>query len=359
MVVGVTNAIPQLDMYQLGKEVTYGSAVAQTRRFRAFELHWNDLAGQRSYVPPYRIGRMGKVTDTPTITRTGLADSSFVTDLSFEDVLWPLLNFKGGVVASAEKTVGQNDREWIFQNDPNTADPLPDAYTLARRFSDGTTNWDRTVPGVIVSGFEISADGDGDVMKMTVNFWGRASTTTAITGGLSLSTPFNKVPALKATIGINDTWAAMDVLGAAPTYGVGTTISTTIKSFTYRMDTGLSPALFIGDGRTDPAKHRPGPRGAELEFNAEFNANVNTEITKAETGAKRYIRLLIEGDRIGTGYNRTLLIQGAYVVPDGGMGEDGGESDGAHTKTLRYVSLPDDDTEFDEFRVINTLSAFP
>jgi hypothetical protein len=360
MVVGVANAVSQLDIYQLGKESTYGAEIPATRRFRAKELHWNDLSGQRIYVPPYKIGRMGKVNDVGTVTRTGLADSSFLMDLSFEDILFSLLaGFKGGVVAGAELTASQGDRPWTFQNDPNTYDPQPDSYTLERRFA-STSLWDRTVPGVLVSGFEIRASGDGDVFEQTVNFWGRASNSNAITGALSLSSPFTNVPALSVKAYIDDTWAAMDVLGAAPSYGGGTQISTTITGIMLAVDTGNIPALYMGDGRTDPSKHQAVARGMELTLECEFNATVNAEIAKAEAGAKRYIRLLIEGARIGTGYNKTILAQGAFIYPDGGLGEDGGENDkGIHTKTLRLVSLPDDDTEFDEFRVINTIATYP
>jgi hypothetical protein len=174
-----------------------------------------------------------------------------------------------------------------------------------------------------------------------------------------LPTPFTVIPALQWTFGIDDTWAAMDVFGTAPTYGVGTDVGTTVRSFTYRYFTGIMPALYIGDGRTDPAKHRFLPRGAELELTVEYNATIDVERTKAASGAKRYIRLLGEGLRIGTGFNNTVLLQGAFVYPDGGFGEIGGESDGAETVTLRLESLPDDDTEDTEIRIINNISAFP
>ena len=358
MVVGVANAQKEFRKLQIGKETVYGTEVAATRILRILGLDWNDQSQQSQYIPEYSIGRMSMHTDVGTIIRSGFG-GRVETDLSFEDVLFPLLaGFKGGVVASAEKTVGQNDREWIFQNDPNTGDPTPDSYTLERRLSNGSTNWDRTVTGLLVSGIEIAGDAGGDVIKLNYDVWGRAPNGNAI-AALSLPTPFTIVSALNTKLYFDDTWAAMDILGAAPSYGGGVQIATTMKSFSWKYTGGINPALYIGDGRTDPAKHRFTRRGVELEMTVEFNASVAAELTKAETSSKRYVRLLIEGARIGTGYNKTVVLQGAFIYPDGGIGEVGSDEDGTEVITLRLESLADDDTEDTEVRVINTLSAFP
>lgn len=359
MATGVTNALRQFRKLQIGKESTYGTEVAATRILRIIDLNWPDRGFLRTYTPDYSIGRLTRRTDVPTVTRTGIEGGSYGTDFSFEDILFPLLaGFKGGVTAGAELTVSQGDRPWVFQNDPNTGDPTPDSYTMERRISNGATNWDRTALGVLVESFEISSDQGGDVTKLTVNFWSRAPNSNAI-ASLSLPTPFTPLAALGWKAYIDANWAAMDVAGAAPSRGGGTQIATTIRSFTFRYHTGISPALFIGDGRTDPSKHRFLPRGAELEMSVEWNANVETERAAAEAGSKRYVRLLGEGARIGTGFNKTMKIQGAFVYPDGGFGEIGGETDGAETLTLRLESLPDDDTEDVEIEVINTLATFP
>lgn len=365
MATGVANALRQFRKLQIGKETVYGTEVAATRVLRIIDLNWADQGNLRTYTPDYSIGRLTRRTDVPTVTRTGLIGSSFSTDFSFEDILFALLaGFKGGVTPGAELTVGMGDRPWVFQLDPNTGDPTPDSYTMERRISNGSTNWDRTALGVIVESFELSADQDGDVTKLTVNFWSRAPNDNAI-ATLSLQTPFSPLSALGWKLYIDDTWVAMDVAGAAPTRGGGTLIATTMKSFTYRYFGGLVPALFIGDGRTDPSKHRFLPRGAELEMTVEYNAAVETERTHAAQVPvaalpKRYVRLLGEDGRIGaTGFNKTIKIQGAMVYTDGGFGSIGTSADGAETVSLKLESLPDDDTEDTEIEVINTLAAFP
>src|SRR5574342_356330 len=116
MATGVANALRQFRKLQIGKEATYGTEVPATRILRIIGLRWNDLGSLRTYTPDYSIGRLTRRTDVPTVTRTGLEGSSYDTDFSFEDILFPLLaGFKGGVTAGAELTVGQNDRPWVFQ----------------------------------------------------------------------------------------------------------------------------------------------------------------------------------------------------------------------------------------------------
>jgi hypothetical protein len=269
------------------------------------------------------------------------------------------MGFKGGVTASTEKTVGQGDLEWIFKLDPNTGDPTPDSYTLERRLSDGTTMWDRTVAGCLVPQFTISAEQNGDVTNLAYDWWGSAPNANAITAALSVPAVFTMLPALSWKVFFDASWAAMDTFAAAPSYDGGAQIATTVKSFTLTYKGGIEPALYIGDGRTDPSAHRFRRRGFELSMDVEYNANVLAEQAKAAAGSKTYVRLLGEGARIGTGFNKTFLAQGAFVYPDGGFGEIGGDDDGAETLSLKLESVSDDDAEDCEIKVINTIATFP
>ena len=360
MVAGVANAAKQYRKLQIGKETTYGIEVAATRMLRILGLTWNDLGSQRQYLPDYNLGRMSMHSDVGSIIRTGLI-GHVETDFSFEDVLFPLLaGFKGGVAASAEKTVGMGDYEWVFTLDPNTGDPTPDSYTLERGLGDGTTTWPATAPGVLVPQMEISVADDPDVTKLAYGIWGRAPNTNAL-AALTPPAVFTTLPGLSWKLYFDDTWAAMDILGAAPSYGGGAQKATTMRSFTWRRKGGINPALYLGAGQTDPQGFKFKARGVELEMEVEFNAVVEAERVKAATsGTKRYVRLLGEGARIGaSGYNKTILLQGSYIYPDGGFGEIGRDADGTETVSLRLETVADDDTEDCEIRLINTINAFP
>lgn len=358
MTTGVANAQKVFRELQIGKETGgYGVEAAATRMLRILGLTWADLGNQRQYIPDYDIGRMSKHSDVGSIVRTGIT-GRVETDLSFEDILFPLLaGFLGGVTG-AEITATQGDILRIFKLDPNTGDPTPDSYTMEFQLSDGTTNWPRTAPGILVRQIEISAAQDGDVSKLAYDIWGTAPNSNTL-AALTPPAPFTRLPVLNWRLFLDDSWAAMDILGAAPSYGGGAQISTTMKSFTWRYVGGIEPALYIGDGGTDPSGFRFTRRGVELEMELEWNATLAAERTKAEASAKRYVRLLGEGARIGTGYNKTVLLQGSFLYPDGGFGEVGREADGTEVVTVRLETVADDDTEDTEVRIINTLATFP
>jgi len=358
MVAGIANAQKPFRKFQIGAESNYGVEVAATRLLRILTPTWDDLGASELYTPNYDIGRMSKNSDVATPTRTGLA-GRIETDFSFEDVLLPL---KAGFMAAtgAEKTVGQGDYEYLFKLDPNAGDPTPTSFTAEFQLSNGTTLWPRTVTGLLVPQMEISAGIDGDVTKLSYEFFARAPNSNAL-AALTPPTPFTTLPVLNWKFYIDDTWAAMDILGAAPTFGGGAQAATTVRSFTWRYQGGISPALYIGAGQTDPQGFKFSKRGPELELELEWNATLNTERTKAEASpsAKRYIRLLGEGARIGTGYNKTILLQAALIYPKGGFGPLGRDADGTEVVTLRLEGVADDDTEDTEVRVINSLTAFP
>jgi hypothetical protein len=358
MVAGVANAQKQYRKLQIGKETTYGIEVAATRMLRILGLTWNDLGSNRQYIGDYNLGRMSMHSDVGSIIRSGVM-GRVETDFSFEDILFALNAGFMTDLTGAEVTVGQGDYRYDFKLDPNTGDPTPTSWTLERQLSDGTTNWPATATGILVPQIEISVPSDPDVTKLAYDFWGRAPNTNAL-AALSPPTPFTVLPGLQWKLYINDTWAAMDTFAAAPSYAGGAQKSTTLRSFTWRRKGGIDPALYIGAGQIDPQGFNFKARGVELEMEVEFNAVIEAErLLAATSGSKRYVRLLGEGARIGTGYNKTILLQGSYIYPDGGFGEIGRDADGTEIVTLRLETVADDDAEDCEVIVVNTLSTFP
>lgn len=341
----VTSTIKKYRKTQIGKEVTPGTEVAATRILRLLNASWNDYASWQKYVPEYDIGRLSLTPEVGEITRKGMT-ARFETDLTFEDILFPLLfGFKGGVTPT-EQTVGEGDQLWTFQNAPTLADPAQESATIEQRFSNGTTHYDRTSTFMMLSQFEISADQGGDASKITMELFGRTSNDNAITGALTLPTPFDLIAALDWALYVDDTWGGLG----------GTQIQSAMRSFTFRYMTGLSPALYIGDGRLDMADVRLGPRGAELEMTWENGASMDTELGKFESNAKRFIRLEATGDQIGAGENKRVRIDGAYQYDN--IGEPG-EADGNDTRTLSLRTVADDDSNDLLVEVLNSLTAYP
>lgn len=352
MVTGVTNTVKTKRKAQVGKETVYGTAVAQTKPLHLLDIDFADQGTQRSYIPAYWTGVMSTNQDTPTITRTG-AIIKCDTDWTWEEGLLPFYMGMKGAVTAAEITGGQSDFLRIFTNTPTTFDPTPDPYTFAFQMS-GSGNFPMRMPGALCRSIEISADVGGDVTKLSYELWGHTTDSTALT--VLALTDVTEHSALAWKFGSDTTWAAMDTLAAAPSYDVATDVTTTVRRFTWRYTTGIEPANYIGQGVTHPSIHRPSVRGAELELEVEGNTqSLTTWKAVATSGSKVFIRLLGEGARIGTGYNRTLLMQGAYIFPDGGYGSFGPEADGADTVTLRLQTVHDTTSSEDiEVRTINT-----
>jgi len=344
----VPSTIKKYRKFQVGTETVAGTEVAATRVIRALNVNWNDAGSWRKYVPMYDIGRMSLDPDVGEITRQGLL-GKVETDLTFEDFLLPLLHGYKGAVTPVEQNVGEGDWLWTFKNAPTLADPAPDTFTAEFRMSNGTANYDRTTSFCVVSSIEISADQGGDASKLTYDFFGRTANGNAITGALTLPTPFDLIAALDWKLYVDPSWATL-----------GTTqISTAMRSFTWRYNTGIMPALFIGDGRLDHADIRVQPRGAELSMEWEFGASADAERTAFEANSLRFIRFEAEGAQIGAGDNKRITIDGAYQYGDGGFGELGREADGNDTVPLTLRTVAESDTNDLSVAVLNSLATFP
>jgi hypothetical protein len=347
---GIANALKDFRVIQVGKETTLGISVAATRMLRVLDLSYNGAGSWRHYRPRYSIGRVTLQPDVGTITRKGF-EGRIETDLSFEDILLPLLmGFEGGVTGG---TVGPDGQyTWTFQNDPNAGDPAPDPYTLEFRMSDGTTNWDKEVPGLLCSAIEISWDSDSDAAKLSFEVFGRSPVDEGSFAALSLPTPFEVVPALKFQLGISANWATM--VGGSPTEK-----DTTLRSMTWRYNTGITPGLFAGDGRLDYSNYRFGRRGVELTMECEWNATIAAERTAFEAGSKRYIGLEALGSLIGGTTYKQVSLWGSYIYNDNGFGEIGRDDDGKEVVTLGLMSVADDDTNDTKVEIINSVATFP
>lgn len=344
----VASTIKKYRKFQIGTEVTPGTEVAAARIIRALNVSWNDPGSWRKYVPMYDIGRMSLDPDQGEITRKGML-AKVETDLTFEDFLLPLLHGYKGAVTPVEQNVGEGDYLWTFKNAPTLADPAPDSFTAEFRMSNGTNNYDRTATFCVVTAIEISADQGGDASKLTYDFFGRTPNGNAITGALTLPTPFDLIAALDWQLFVDASWANLG----------NTQISAAMRSFTWRYNTGISPALYIGDGRLDHADIRVQPRGAELSMDWEFGASADAERTAFEANSLRFIRLQAEGAQIGAGDNKRITIDGAYQYGDGGFGELGSEADGNDTVSLSLRTVAESDTNDLQVEVLNSLATYP
>lgn len=349
----VNNTIAQFRKVQIARESTRGTEVPAVRIMRIRSFDDGDPGSWRMWVPDYFVGRMGDVPDAGEITRKGYL-GRIETALSFEDVLFPFMSgLKGGfTLPLTETTGGQGDMLWAFKVQPNAADPAPYAFTMERRYSDGTNSFDRTGTFVMSNGIEISASQDDDVTKLAYDIWGRTPNNNAITASLTLPTPFDIVAALDWKLYINNTVGAIG----------STNIATTLKSFTWRYNTGISGKLMMGDGRLDAADYSYSQRGATLELECEVNSAIlhstTGERAQFENGAKRYIRLEALGSQIGTGLFKRVRLDASYIYNDNGFGRLGSESEGKDTVRLSFRQVDDSDTYSQDISVVNTLANY-
>lgn len=330
-------AIRDLRIYQLGRETTKGTAVAATTRWvGTLEIEPDEPV----ITPQVQTGLMVEGAPADAIARRS-ARLRFEADLTYEQILHVFnMTLKGvttGTGAGADKT-------WIF--DPTfTGDPGLNSFTVQRRLTDGTTNWDERVAYVL--GDELTISGAvGENAKVELSCFGRpVETGQAITGAISVPT-VNFVPAQLFKLSIDDTLA-----------GMGTTLFGQLVSFRLRFVAPSQPRFYL-DGRSDRsfAVHSLRRASWELEAQVEWDAAAEAERAKAQSRANRYVRLVATGPALGAS---AYKIQIDFVARhQAGQYDQAGDRDGADTTTLRLVSAHASDLTFKAI-VVNALSTLP
>ncbi|NSW52207.1 MAG: hypothetical protein HPY85_06860 [Anaerolineae bacterium] len=234
------------------------------------------------------------------------------------------IGLKGGVTPE-EQTVDQDDYEWDFTPDLEDSN-APDSMTL--EYGDDTQAFE--VGYVMARRYRISgAVGEDAPVQIETECFGDEVTPVSFTAGLSpISTALQAMVANMAKIYIDATWA-----------NLGTTQKTGIlRSYDIEILTGVHPK-FNGEGGKVMTGHGEGAIAFLATFRFEGNASADAEWDLMRSQGNRAIRLVIEGDQIGTGQKHSLTLDlfGRYetFVPLDG------EKDGDNLSAVTFRSLND------------------
>lgn len=337
----MATAVRELQITQLGKETTKGTAVAQTTRW----IGDCEVDPQEIVVEPRAQNGVllleGHTSDVIVLRHANVKLSA---DLTFEQFLHVLfMNMKGGVTATGAGA----DKTWTF-NPTYLAEPALDAFTLGLRYSDGTNNFDERVAYLIGRGFKLSGN-IGEIAKVEVDAFGRpVETATAITGAIAVPS-VNFVPVALGKVYLDSTFGGLG----------GTQITESIISFNLDFESMAQPKFYI-DGRSDKSFTTHGLKRARwaLQLEAELNTAINTERAAAQSRAIRYVRLEFVGASLGgSNYKVTVDLPLRHKM---GMYDPNGDRDGNQKVTLDMIPAYDSTNSFGmKVTVVNALAALP
>jgi hypothetical protein len=136
------------------------------------------------------------------------------------------------------------------------------------------------------------------------------------------------IPGKKVTVAFADTMAGLD---AAETRD-------DVLSGSWKLTTGII-RKDRADGSLDYADYKANKRGVELSLSVDFGADFETARERFRAGTVTYIRIKVEGAQIGSGENKTITIDGCYVIPD--WADFGDDDDNESIIDVTYVAKYD------------------
>lgn len=293
----MATAIEQFTKLQGGIETTKGTLVAATRLLQGQGYLHEQLDFYRS---PYPRQIRATVGGAGSIVRKGVM-VNFESELTFEEVLWPLLT---GVVGAVTPTATASLQTWVFTPVLTTGVPTIDAATFEFIRSDGVTNHYYGESGYCMTdSFSIEFNFNQPA-KLSWQMFGRARQTDTPTAGLSVYSSREVAISNLCKVFLDTTWAGLG----------GTQLNTIVRSAKLDVSTGLAPDYTL-DGRADldMTKHIiASGLGAKLSLTLEFDATgASFFSTYYRANAQAYIRLIVTGRTISAGVS-TVQIDGSY-----------------------------------------------
>lgn len=338
-------AIKALRKLQVGKEGdgTPGTPVAATARIIG-DITYRDASEAIEAARDY--GLYTRYAEAFQLA-SYLTEIEVETDLSYEQILYPLLAGLKGDVAGVEQTGGEGDYLYSFTA-PVSTDPDPNTFTMEY--------WEQ--------------DESGNVQTLEADYGFCKSMGIDASKGPELAT-------------LKHSWAAREATVTTPTAAIGIPVRTLVPSQQWSVKfattmAGLPGASIISgeilsfswdmawfdikrrlSGSLDFDSHRIGIREVNLSIVMDLTSTSEGErVNMFRAGAVRFIRLQAAGAQIGSGDNYGIIIDGAYTMP--GPIEMGSDEDGLSNVTLEYKGLYDATAGYDlKVDVTNNLSALP
>lgn len=284
-----------LTKYQVGKQSSFGTAVAATRKFYGTVVVPKD---RTTSFPDDQSGSRGKA-------RRGVVyqvhvDGIKMVAASFQDVL-PLLKASFKDATGSEVTASQGD--YLYNFSPSlTAANSPKALTL--EYGDDVQAYEiEDVLGTELRFVGKIGQNAGATVEMTA--FGKQISTSTFTS-LSESSLEDMV-ANMAKIYVDSSWAGLG----------GTQKTDILREWDVRILTGLHPK-FHGNSKMHTT-YAEGHVEVMASFVFEGNANADTEWDNWRAGTARAIRLELPGSVIGSGTPHKLAIdmhgQWEEIVP--------------------------------------------
>ncbi len=332
--------VKDLRIYQIGKETTKGTGVPATTR----------LVGDLLVSPKAQVfqpqPQLGILLENPTSDVIVLqhTEMEWSGDLTYEQILHLLhCSLKGAITPTGAGA----DKTWTF-TPVFTADNALDSFTVERRLSDGTSNFDEEVNYVLCRDFMLSG-AIGENAKFRANLFGRkVDRTSTLTAAIAVPA-VNFVGVADAKLYIDNTFA-----------GLGTTqVSGDVFGFELALRAQYQPKFYI-DGRTDRSftSHAMKRMGYDFRVSVEWDTTINGERAKADDRSIRYVRLQFVGAALG-GSNYRITIDMALRYAEG-MFDQESDREGNDSVDLRFISAYDTTNLIGiKAVVVNALAALP
>ncbi len=263
----MVTGIRALRRIQIGKEVTTtkGTAVAATAGLAGV------LTMKESPTIHRPVEERGQLAEfSRNVKVANLAELTLESNATFEQILY-LLHM--GVLGNITPVGAGTAKFWTF-TPAMEAEGVFDSFTI--EYGDNIEQWETEY--CLASAIEISG-AMNEPMKVKGDIFGRKMTVCEFTSGKVIPT-LESIITQKARLYIDDEDGK---IGA-------TEKSATLYTFTYAINTGLSPKRF-GDGSIDFSGYYENFKDIDLKITFAFNAGAELERLKYVAGSKRLVRI--------------------------------------------------------------------
>lgn len=335
----MATAIRPLRKLQIGMEGTKGTLVAATRVLTGNSA----LIEKRDrYHSDYPRGIAATVGGAGTLTKQW-TELQHATELSAEDILWPLLT---GIKGAVSPTGGGTAKTWVFTPELTTAIRTVDAATVEFMRSDGTTNHYAGEAGYCMTdAFSIESTPE-NIATLNWSMFGRARQSDTPTAALVPYTSLEALAGGQLFAYCDTTWAGLG----------GTQLTGMQRRVRFDCQTGVMPQ-WTSEGRADLdyAGHAIKSLGAKLSIIWELDSVGAARYASYRANDLIYIRLKWVGSAISGGGNKTVQIDGAFrFASDPTFSEEDEQTLMAADLDAVYDATG---TKILEFTAINTLAA--